>query len=184
MPIALLLQEMTAAFGYGARVLEPWNHLVLVEELLIDRARSAFLFKWFGTGLPLHGFHVRVAIANIEELRRRYEEVRQAVRPPAQGPNLTEPLFGMAGVAAGMILTPGVALGSAIGVVRSLQWHATSFLQALKEIGLRVLIIAASLFGPVVVGLSPLLAAGSFIGYLQMGLSNSPGLRSLYDLLG
>jgi hypothetical protein len=83
-----------------------------------------------------------------------------------------------------MILTPGVALGSAIGVVRSLQWHATSFLQALKEIGLRVLIIAASLFGPVVVGLSPLLAAGSFIGYLQMGLSNSPGLRSLYDLLG
>jgi len=184
MPIGLLLQETTAAFRYAARVLEPWNHLVQVEELLIDRARSAFLFKWFGTDLPLHGFHVRVVIVNIDELRKRYEDVKQQVTPPAYGPNLTEPLFGMAGVAAGMLLTPGVALGTAIGVVRSLEWHATSFLEALKEIGLRIAIIAGSLLGPVVVALSPLLAAGSFIGYLQMGLSNTPELRAVFDLLG
>ena len=184
MPIAILLQEITAAFRYGARVLDPWNHLVMVEELLIDRARSAFLFKWFGTGLPLHGFHVRVAIVNIEELRQRYLKVQEEARQRAEGPNLTEPLFGMAGVAVGMLLTPGVAIGSAIAVVRSLAWHATTFLEVLKEIGLRVLILAGSLLGPAVVALSPLLAAGSFVGYLQMGVANAPGLRAIFDLLG
>jgi hypothetical protein len=184
MPIALLLHEVTAAFRYGARVLNPWNHLVQVEELLIDRARSAFLFKWFGTALPLKGFHVRVAIANIGELRERYEKVKAEVRKRAEGPNLTEPIFGMAGVAAGMILTPGVALGTTIAIVRSLDWQIGTLAAVLQGVLSFLAILISPFVGGIVVALSPLLAAGGFVGYLQMGVANAPELRAIFDLLG
>ncbi|HEX8150644.1 MAG TPA: hypothetical protein VF591_25895 [Pyrinomonadaceae bacterium] len=184
MPLALLLHEATAAFRFGARSLGPWNHLVQVEEMLIDRARSAFLFKWFGLGLPLHGFHVRVAIANIAELRKRYAEVKAQVRQRAEGPNLTEPIFGMAGVAAGMILTPGVALGSTLAVVRSLDWNMKWYWVILQGLVSGIAILVSPFVGAAVVGLSPLLAAGSLAGYTYMAVMNYPGLRSIYDLLG
>jgi hypothetical protein len=184
MPIALLLQEVTAAFRYGARVLDPWNHLVLVEELLIDRARSAFLFKWFGNELPLHGFHVRVVIANIEELRKRYEQVKAEVRKRAEGPNLTEPIMGMAGVVAGMILTPGVMIGSVIAIVRSLDWNVGFFMKVLMGVLSFLAIVFAAPVGAAVVALSPALAAAGFLGYLQMGVAGAPELRALFDLLG
>ena len=184
MPIALQLQEVTAAFRYGARVLEPWNRLVWVEELLINRARSAFLFKWFGYGLPLHGFEVRVAISNLDALRERYEKVKAETQKAAEGPNLTEPLLGMAGTAVGMMLTPGVAMGTAIAIVRSLDWTAVTFLDALKEIGKRIAIIGGALLAPAVAVLSPALAAASFLGYLAMGVEGAPQLRAVFDLLG
>jgi hypothetical protein len=184
MPIALLLYEATAAFRFGARVLTPWNHLVQVEEVLIDRARSAFLYKWFGSGLPLHGFHLRVAIVNIAELRKRYAQVKAESRQRAEGPNLTEPLFGMAGVAAGMILTPGVALGTTISIVRSLDWNVGAFTFAWHAVVSALAILVSPFVGAVAVALTPALAAAGFGGYLFMGVTNAPVLRSFYDMLG
>ena len=53
MPIFLLLAETTWTWQFAAKQLEPWVHMVAVEEVLIERARSAFLVHWFGMRLPL-----------------------------------------------------------------------------------------------------------------------------------
>ena len=97
MPMALLLQKQFKVFNKGARSLTPWIELVRLEGLLIARARSAFLVHWFGSGVPLQGLYLRIAIHNLDELRERYREVTAQVRPRSSGPNLTEPLAGLAG---------------------------------------------------------------------------------------
>jgi hypothetical protein len=171
MPIALLLQQTVYTFRWGGRHLEPWIHLVHTEETLIDRSRSAFMIHWFGSGLPLQGFHVRIAIANLQELRQRYLEVKREVVLRASGPNLTEPMFGMAGAVSGMVLTPGVAIFTAFYTGVSIPWWLRILL------GLLIVSVAA-------VGLSPALAAAGFAGYLQVGLGNYPETRALYDFLG
>src|SRR6266508_4923033 len=97
MPLALLLDRAVAALRRGADRLAPWNQIVALEELLLDRARGAFLVNWFGTRLPLNGSSLRGAIANLDELRVRYQRVRAASAPAAEGINLTEPLAGWIG---------------------------------------------------------------------------------------
>ncbi|WP_437594125.1 hypothetical protein [Sorangium sp. So ce1000] len=177
MPIALLLQETTAAFRFGARVLDPWTYLVRLEELLIDRARGAFLVHWFGERIPLHGSQVRVVITNLDALRNRYLAVKRQFEEAergARGPNLTEPLFGLAGLVAGLLITPGVALGSAIAVLRKvrLSWWQV------------ILVAVGGVLAPVVAGLSPLLAGAGFAGETLLGITNDPSARAVYDLLG
>jgi hypothetical protein len=111
MPIALLLFESTLDFAFGGHQMSPWVHLVAMEEKLIDRARSAFLVKWFGRNLPLQGFYLKVAIDNLQALRDRYLAMKQSVQPELSGPNLTEPLAGVVGQIAGMMFSPqGVVL--------------------------------------------------------------------------
>src|SRR5882672_8220572 len=167
MPIGLLLTEVTAAFRYGARALTPWEHLVRVEELLIGRARSAFLFKWFGLSLPLDGFHVRSFIVNIDELKKRYEEVKKQVRERAEGPNLFEPVAGLAGVAVGLLLEPGMLLGTTIGVVRSLNWHCKTLAIVLQGAVSVLAILISPFVGAIVAALSPALAVLAGAGYTQ-----------------
>ncbi|HEY3079214.1 MAG TPA: hypothetical protein VGM69_04845 [Chloroflexota bacterium] len=106
MPLALLLDRAVAALRRGADRLAPWNQIVALEELLLDRARGAFLVNWFGTRLPLNGSSPRVAIANLDELRVRYQRVRAASAPAAEGINLTEPLAGWIGSFMGTLLAP------------------------------------------------------------------------------
>jgi hypothetical protein len=119
MPIALLLEETILAFAFGGNKLSPWVHLVAMEEKLIDRARSAFLVKWFGRALPLRGFYLKVAIENLEALRDRYLAAAESVEPEVSGLNLTEPLAGALGQIAGMafsLLSVLSAIPLAIGV--------------------------------------------------------------------
>src|SRR5580693_7266376 len=125
MPIALLLEETTLTFRFGAKQFTPWVHLVAVEEMLIDRARSAFLVRWLGAGLPLRGFYLKIAIENLQALRDRYMAAAQSVQPEIGGLNLTEPLAGAAGQIAGMMFSPtGVILLIAVSVRKLKTWVA------------------------------------------------------------
>lgn len=177
MPIALLLQETTAAFRFGARVLDPWTYLVRLEELLIDRARGAFLVHWFGERIPLHGAQVRVNIINLDALRKRYLDVNrqfEATENAVKGPNLTEPIFGIVGVLAGTLLTPGVVLGSAIAVFRKVK----------LGVGRTLGVLAFVILGPVIGALSPVLGIGAIAGEAALGIANDPSARAAFDFLG
>jgi hypothetical protein len=128
MPLALLLQETVYALRWGAFRLEPWMHLVQVEALLIDRARGAFLTRWFGSGLPLRGSYVNVIIDNLAALRAQYLRAQQSLTPAEEGPSLAEPLSGLTGEIAGIILSPtGSILGIAVMVRNLRYWTKTLF---------------------------------------------------------
>ena len=108
MPLALLLQGLIKTIAQGAKRLAPWAVMAEMEELLIDRARGAFIVHWFGTAVPLEGLHLRIAIANLDELRSRFNEVLAEYnrRRIPNGLNLIEPLAGMTGAIVGTLLTP------------------------------------------------------------------------------
>src|SRR5437868_11027880 len=127
MPLALLLKRSFSAFDKGADQLNNWNQLVLLEQLLIGRARSAFLVHWFGPHLPLHGFNLRVVISNSEELKRRYQALRSSGSEETAGPNLFEPLAGMIGTLAGMAFSPSAGLGLSFVALKYVKkWYTTA----------------------------------------------------------
>lgn len=184
MPISLLLQEITGALRYAGKTLAPWSQLMEIEERLIDRARSLFLVKWFGRALPLRGFHLRIAFANLAALQARYTQMdRQRLAPP-EGPNLTEPLAGMAGALVGAVLSPGAAIGLTVAVARKLTWAVGGFLDVLVRIGQVLALIAAPFGAAAVAGLSPALALGGAAYVTAGALQGSPGLRGVFDILG
>jgi hypothetical protein len=124
MPIALLLEETTLAFRFGAKKLDPWSHLVAVEELLIDRARSAFLVRWFGSGIPLRGSYLRIAVDNLVALRNQYLLAKASVEAELSGPNLTEPLAGLAGELVGVFLADGWVFALVAAMRKTSGWLA------------------------------------------------------------
>ncbi len=156
MPIALLLEESVLTFRFGAKQLDPWTHLVRIEELLIDRARSAFLVHWFGARLPLRRMHLQVVIQNLGEFRERFLQAVQSARGDISGPNILGPLAGLTGTLAGIVFSPaGIAL-----TVIALSDNLSHWLVIL-------LVVLAGLIGPpVILGLGiPLgLAAGLGVG--------------------
>ena len=178
MPIALLLQETTLAFAFGANKMSPWVHLVAVEEKLIDRARSAFLVRWFGRGLPLHGFHLRIAIENLEQLRDRYVAAAKSVQPELSGINLTEPLAGAVGQLAGMALSPtGLILLTAALVRKMKTWLGV------------LLGVLAALVSPAVTGLGLGIVIGvgtpvSLVGGILAGFTGEERTGAVIGLLG
>ena len=111
MPLALLLQANTRALLSGSVRLATWNELVELEALLVARARSAFLVRWFGPGLPLAGSRLRIAIVNLPALRARYHALEAATRPPeGEGLDIVPPLAVMFGNLAGAFINPLVLL--------------------------------------------------------------------------
>src|SRR5262245_25229413 len=106
MPLALVLHDMFGTWQRDVKKLAEWNQLVELEQTLLDRARGAFLPRWFGTGLPVMVGNLRVAIANIDALAARYRELRRQARGETSDPNLTEPLAGIAGTMVGALLAP------------------------------------------------------------------------------
>jgi hypothetical protein len=142
-PIALLLEEATLAFRFGAKQLSPWIHLVAVEELLIDRARSAFLVRWFGTNLPLNSFHLKVVIDNLEQLRDRYLLAKESAKGNLIGPNLTEPLAGLTGELIGYLTSPTGMILLAVGFTRK----AHRFVATAGRV---LLALVAAAIGPVI----------------------------------
>lgn len=110
MPI-FLLPELAAALNRAGRTLKPMSRLVLIEEQLLRRARGAFLVHWFGTGVPERQLGLHVAIANEAALRARYLEVKRGMDAPFPELNLLGPLAGIAGLLAGIAVSPtGVVL--------------------------------------------------------------------------
>ncbi|WP_163993077.1 hypothetical protein [Pyxidicoccus caerfyrddinensis] len=192
MPVSLLLQEVlgpllndqppTLAFGTlaldrarrGLTRLGPFNRLVSLEETLIGRARSAFLVHWFGTGLPTEGLALRVSIANIDHLRRRYQAVLAATPSGGRGLNLTEPLLGLVGTVAGVVLSPAGIFSVTMLALRSMRTWLRILLGALAG-------VVVPAFGAVIGVL--LLPAGLGVAVLA-GLRNEQPLRALYDLMG
>src|SRR2546430_913415 len=108
MPLAILLQEQLGILTKGVKKIQGWDSATETFALVVDRLRSAYLVRWFGTSLPSVGLSLRVAFANMDELRRRWLAIGagRAVETPVSGPNLTEPLLGMTGTLVGIFATP------------------------------------------------------------------------------
>ncbi|MBB6253149.1 hypothetical protein [Nitrospirillum iridis] len=178
MPLALLLQETVYTLRWGAFHLEPWNHLVRVEELLIDRARGAFLIHWFGRALPLRGSRVSVVIDNLDALRTQYFRARSSLAPDIGGPNLAEPLSGLAGEVLGIALSPTAALLAVAVMVRDLPYWLRTLSGAL---GWKAwLLILEPLAGPVI---GPILLPLAVFERLVLAITNPGQLRDVYALL-
>lgn len=174
MPLALLLQETFAKFGKGAPRLNDWVVLVELEDLLLERVRSAFLVHWYGPILPLAGRTLRVAIHNIAELRARYQRVRAGMPADREGPNLAEPLATIAGTLGGILSMP--LYGTALGVVIALK--ARSWVG--KLIGALNTATLGALFPLVGVLAFP----GAIGGALLAGIFAQGTVRPIFDLLG
>ena len=178
MPIALLLWETVLDFRFGAHKLSPWVNLVEMEEKLIDRARSAFLVKWFGKALPLRSFYLKVAIENLGPLREQYLAAKASAEPEVSGLNLTEPLAGALGQIAGMALSPtGVILLTA-AVVRKMKTWLAVLVSILGGIG--ALVAPGLGLG---VGFGLVLPLG-FLGGVFLGFVNQKDTGALIKLLG
>ena len=118
MPFALFLQENFQVLTKGAATVAPWETLVRIERILIDRARSAFLVHWFGERLPVFGSNVLVWIGNLGELQVRYRRVLAQSRFQPESISLVEPVAGLVGNLAGMLLSPAGAITVIYGVLR------------------------------------------------------------------
>jgi hypothetical protein len=106
MPLVLMLEDIFGKFSHWVKRLEKWNQLVSLEETLAGRARSAFLVHWFGPSIPLQDSHLRVYIANFEELRSKYNAAKKAPAFDPDKPSLLEPAAGFAGTLVGMLGAP------------------------------------------------------------------------------
>ncbi len=126
MPLALSLEAGLWPWIRGPLDLrDPWRSLLDRQAEVIARARGAFLSRWFGSSLPLEGLSVQVAFANLPALAARARAVSVAGSGgPWDRPNLTEPLAGLAGVAAGMWANPlnSVLLGLMIAAALPRWW--------------------------------------------------------------
>jgi hypothetical protein len=136
MPFALLLRDISTTLSAGGIALDPWSRLVAMEELLIDRARSAFLVHWFGRGLPMNGLALRVHVANIAELQAKYDEIQRAQRPEQWGMNLLTPLQGAVGATGGALL--GAIVNPAV-LITGLVWFIVTPSRDTRSIGAKIL---------------------------------------------
>lgn len=118
MPIALLLTSLSTPLAGLAAAFERWNAVLRLEAVVVDRARSAFLVDWFGNRLPRTNGRLRIVISNIDALGERYREARSRSMGGQTGPNLLEPVAGMAGMMAGMLISPSGAVMYLYAAVR------------------------------------------------------------------
>src|SRR4051812_10985181 len=106
MPLSLVLHATFTSWKRDLARWSAWEQIVGLEQTLLDRARGAFLARWFGTGLPMFRGELQVVLANFAELQARYRELRRVSPAPDSDRNLTEPLAGIAGTLAGSLLSP------------------------------------------------------------------------------
>jgi hypothetical protein len=188
MPLSLLLQEAVYTFRWGAYHLEPWVHLVRTEELLIDRARSAFLVHWFGSGLPLHGSFVKIVLENIKELSEHYYRVVASLAPNPEGLNLTEPLAGLIGELAGIALSPTTVLLAITLFLRKLpawlQILGLGLASALALVAPRVALGVAFFPSALGIVIGSLFFPIAILGGLGYAIAHPDDLRKVYALLG
>ena len=174
MPVALLLQNTLRSLSLGARAMGTWGRMVALEELLLERARGAFMVSWFGTRFPTEGFALRISFANLDALRLRYEAVRSATGEGAPGGlNLTEPGAGMVGMLTGILSSPFPALLVGIAAAVLGEGWLTKLLGALHAASL------GTLTGAVGVLAFPL----AIVGILVLAIDD-PRVGQVYGLMG
>ncbi|MDN5789392.1 MAG: hypothetical protein L0H25_00795 [Micrococcales bacterium] len=171
MPLSLLLTQQLTLLTGGVRRLERWEGITDALGLVARRLRSAWLVRWFGTAVPVAGLDLRVAIANLDELRSRYGLVTAAGRGPG-GPNLTEPLLGAGGIVAGAFAAPLNAMVASVmvGAVMRRWWQ-----QLIAALGWLS-------GGGLISGLLVIAAPLAVVGVLAQGIGG--GASDAYDVLG
>src|SRR5215216_2080605 len=117
MPVALLLKSMAGTLRAAGAALAPWTQIVPLESTIVERARSAFLVHWFGPRIPVDGLSLKGIIVNIDELGEQRQLAERSLPRTATGPNLLEPVMGIAGLVAGLALSPA---GAVVGVITML----------------------------------------------------------------
>jgi hypothetical protein len=184
-PLALLLQKFTVLRA-AAAALTPWLEIVPLESTIVERARGAFLVHWFGPRLPFEGINIRAYIVNIEDLARRHHLAEQSIPKSVPGPNLTEQLLGVAGLIAGILITPGGAIAGGYAMAHIAGFSVKAVFTALGWIAFSGVLVVGLILAPlptaVLIGGAVTAAAGGFA--LLGGISDSRELRSVFNLFG
>ena len=174
MPLILLLGDTFGKWKQAVERLDAWNQIVTIEQTLLARARSVFMGRWFGLGLPLHDGDLRVAFANLDALVKCYRELK-AGSHPHEGLNLTEPLMGMAGELTGMLTAPVPSMIMLAGLSSLFPDWTTTLAEAVNWLSAGVLMpLVGVLGGPIY-----------FLIYLPLtklgpGLSGVPVMREFF----
>lgn len=185
MPLVILLRQTNQTFLKGAGTLSGWRELSFLEMLIIRRMRTAFLVHWYGRDIPTTGAHLRVAIANLDALRARYQMLDrlQGRRTATPQMNLTEPLMGLVGAVGGLASVPAVAVVLAVIVGRLLQAHSEVMAFILGQIPL-----AGTVFGLIGGGFisGAILVAGPLLalGVPAMAMQHPRTAQRLVTFLG
>jgi hypothetical protein len=178
MPLAILLQEQLGVVTKGVKKVERWEAATEAFSLVVDRLRSAYLVHWFGTALPSVGIALRVAFANMDELRRRWIAIGsgRGGETPAVGPNLTEPLLGLSGTLVGIFTFPlNAALLSLVFTEVFDRWWVVTLAVANW--------LTAGVVGSGVLALVGVVGGvGLLFGLTAWAISGQP--REAFDLLG
>lgn len=186
MPLALLLQKLTAGLAAAAKVLTPWLEIVSLESTIVERGRSAFLVHWFGTNLPFEGLSLRARIVNMSALDAQFRVAQRSVSNSQGGPNLTSPVLGFAGMLGGMLLSPvGAATGASL-LLRFSEFSVTTLLKAIAWILAPFALGAAFVLAPTATGilLGGGLAAAGFGFATAAALGDRQEIRGVFDLFG
>lgn len=181
MPIALF-PELTNTLSRLGRVLRPWRRITDVEEQVLRRARGAFLVQWFGTGIPILGVNLHVAIGNIEPFKRRYLAVERSMDDPLPALSLIGPLGALTGLMFGVALSP-------VGVVYVAKHANEIFTDLAGEpaggiFGMLYRIIGVWLIPLLSPGLAALATGGLLVGALAMVAGGDRTTRGIQMLLG
>jgi hypothetical protein len=186
MPVALLLKNMNGILKTAGNALAPWTRIVPLESTIVARARSAFLVHWFGPRIPVDGLSLKGIIVNIDALGEQRQLAERSLPKTSTGPNLFEPVMGLAGLVAGLALSP---VGSVVGVITMLSVVDASLKTVLVAIGW--IVAAVSLvFGMIVAPAgTTVLVTGAIAGgvaalALFAGLSDRNDIRVVFNLFG
>jgi hypothetical protein len=184
MPIALLLQDMLTPLGAAGPVLERWQAMLRLEAVVVARARSAFLTQWFGPRLPASGGRPLIVIENVQALAAQYRRARAASAAGDTGPNLLEPVAGLAGIGVGLVLSPTGALLTLFTLVRVSLGNVMGVLLTITHGSLMIEMM--TLFGGgLLLGLGLPLALLGGLGYLlYMAFSGNDERVRQFELLG
>lgn len=182
MPIALLLTSLSAPLAGMAAAFERWNAVLRLEAVVMDRARGAFLVEWFGARLPRSDNRLRVVIANIDALGGRYREARAQSIGGQTGPNLTEPVLGMAGMVVGIAISPTAGFMYMYAALRSsLGWILSSVLTVTH--GPLMAMMVTGLGGAAAIVLFPIAIIVGFV-LAMVGAGANSTMVLAYELLG
>lgn len=173
MPLSLVLHATFTSWRRDLVRWNAWNTLVGLEETLLERARGAFLARWFGPGLPTYEGGLVVHLANIDELKRRYQELKQGAGS-GSGRNLTEPLAGMVGTLAGALLSPPSAFLLMPVIAEQLPRWWTKLAGALTTISFGWVGVLVAALGVPLVGL----------GVPYLALTATAETSALFNVLG
>lgn len=157
MPISLLLTSLSAPLASLAAAFGRWNAVLRLEAVVMDRARGTFLVEWFGARLPRSNRRLSVVIDNLEALGERYREARSRSMGGQTGPNLLEPVAGMAGMAVGMFISP-------TGIVMYL------YTKLRESMGPILAVLLTVLYSPIIVAEMTGLGTAAAVILLPIGL--------------